>query len=183
MEFTYVAGQSAYFHAGHHRVSTVLAFWGLPHIFLSSSTTWVKDIQKYRIKIQRHFCIGQLRNPFNIANIKVSNVLFSLSPLSISLAMTNKRGVQQTVENKAGIHSAGKSETDALSTLVSKALETHTLDPQWFVRVWIDFPDVTFQRLSNETSVSYSLPCYPLPTFWSSYDVSMFLAIQTVGRK
>lgn len=111
-----MAGQSAYFHASLHGVFGILAFQGLPYIFLSNRIIWVKDTQKCHIKIQKNFCIGQRRN-LSIANVKVSDILRGLSPLSVcQLAVTNQRGVQQTMQQ--GRHSPGEPETDTLPSCV-----------------------------------------------------------------
>lgn len=152
MEFPWVGEQSAYFHGTCHGVFRILALWDRPHIILSSGMTWVWDTQKYHIKIQRHFCIGLLLNPLNIGNIEVSNVLLGLSPLCVHNSGHDSQKRCAVDRGKQGRHSVGKPETGALSTLVSKALETDTSDPHWLLRVWIDLPDATFQGLWDEAS-------------------------------
>lgn len=141
-----------YFPAGRHRVFRNLSVWGWSHIVLSSGTTWVGDTQKYHIKIQRHFCIGQLFNPLNRGNVGVKNVLLGLSPLSVHQSGHDSQKRCAVDHAKQGRHSVWKSKTDALSTLVLKPLETGTSDPYWLLRVWIDFPDAMSQGPWDEAS-------------------------------
>lgn len=151
MEFTWAAEQSAYFHASHHSVLKILGCWGLPHVFLSNGITWVKDSQKYHNEIQRHFCIGQLLNPHNTANRKVSSVLCGLSPLCPSICPWLTNGECGRPWRTRWAFSR-KIRQMPLALLFEDFRNWH-IRPPWFMRVWIDFPDVAFQRLSDEASV------------------------------
>lgn len=165
----------------------ILTFQGLPYIFLSNRITWVKDTQKYHIKIQKNFCIGQRRNLLSIANVKVSDVLRGLSPLSVcQSAVTNQRGVQQTVQQ--GRHSPGEPETGTLPSCVEGCGD-------WHLRSAVICEDVNgvsrhrmhllgsqrkllFLNLSPITSAHFLIIIGRYHN-----DVSIFQAIRTVGGK
>lgn len=120
------------------------------------------------MKIQQHFCIGQLRNLLNIANVTVSDVLGGLSPLSVcQSAVTNRRGVQQTMEQ--GRHSPGKPETDALPSCMEGFGDWY-LRPAMICEGVNGFPRHRISKALRGSFYSLISLLPPLPTFWSSYD-------------